>query len=86
MRKLLRTGVVPARAWGGQAVGIAPRERLKLRRQVAAAARKKESVSLSLFMEVENLDGRQAFGLEDGQESRRRHGGSRYWRYRHGGK
>ena len=44
MRKLSRTGLVPARAWGGQAVGIAPKERLKLRRQKAAAAGAKESV------------------------------------------
>ena len=55
-KMLLRTGLVPARAWGGQAVGIAPTERLKLRRQVAAAAGKKESVSLSLFMEVNNFE------------------------------
>ena len=48
-RKLLRTGLVPARAWRGQAVGIAPTERLELRRQMAAAG-KEESVSLSLFM------------------------------------
>ena len=34
----------------GQAVHIAPAERMKFRRrQMAAAARKKESVSLSLF-------------------------------------
>ena len=31
-------------------------ERLKLRRQVAAAAGKKESVSLSLFIEVKNSE------------------------------
>ena len=47
-RKLLRRWL-PARAWGGQAVGIAPTERLKLRRQMAAAAGKKESVSFSFF-------------------------------------
>ena len=35
--------------------GIAPTERLKLRRGMAAATGK-ESVSLSLFMEVNNLD------------------------------
>ena len=40
----------PCERWGGEAVGVAPRERLKLRRQLAAAAGKKESVSLSLFM------------------------------------
>ena len=44
VRKLLRTGLVPARAWRGQAAG-APTERFKLRRQMAAAAGKKESVS-----------------------------------------
>ena len=36
--------------------GIAPTERLKLRRQMAAAAGKKESVSLSLFLEVNDLE------------------------------
>ena len=39
MRKLSRTGLVPARAWGGQAVGIALTERLKLRRQMAGCSR-----------------------------------------------
>ena len=53
-RQLLRTGLVPARAWGGQAVGIAPTQRVKLWRQMAAAG-KKESVSPSLVMGVNNL-------------------------------
>ena len=44
--KLLRTDLVPARAWRGHAVGIALTERLELRRQMAAAAGKEESVSL----------------------------------------
>ena len=57
VRKLLGTGLVPARAWRGQAVGIAPAERQTLRRQMAAAAAvKKGSVSPSLFMEVNNLE------------------------------
>ena len=56
VKKLLRAGVVPARTWGVHAVGIAPTERLKLRRQMAAAAGKKSTTSLSLFLE--------AFGLE----------------------
>ena len=56
VRKMLRTGLVSARAWGGQAVGIALKERLKLSRHMAAAAGKKESVSLSLFMEVKSLE------------------------------
>ena len=55
VKKLLRTGLVPARACGAQAVGIAP-TRLKLRRQMAAAAVKKESTSLSLFLEVYGLE------------------------------
>ena len=48
--------MVPARAWRGQAVGVALTERLKLRRQMAAAADKKESVLLSLFFEVNDLE------------------------------
>ena len=36
--------------------GVAPTERFKLRRQMAAAAGKKESVSLSLFLEVDDLE------------------------------
>ena len=39
VKKLFKTSLVPARVWG---------------RQMAAAARKKESVSLSLFLEVHN--------------------------------
>ena len=54
--KLPRTALVPARAWSRQAVGMALTERLKLRRQIAAAAGKKESVLLSLFREVTNLE------------------------------
>ena len=56
MKKLLRTVLVPEGACRGQAVGIAPTERLKLRRQLAAAAGKKESVPLSLFMNVKSLE------------------------------
>ena len=55
VRKLLRMGLVFARVRRGHAVGIAPPERLRLRRQMAAAG-KKESVSLSVFMEVNNLE------------------------------
>ena len=49
VRKLLRTGLVLARAWRGEVVGSVPTEKLKLRRQMAAVAGKKESVSLSFF-------------------------------------
>ena len=52
VRKLLRMGLVFARVRRGQAVGIAPSERLKLRRQMATAG-KNESVSLS---EVNNFE------------------------------
>ena len=56
VKKLLRAGMVPARTWGAHAVGIAPTERLKLRRQMAAAAGKKSTTSLSLFMEAFGFD------------------------------
>ena len=51
--------LVLARVWrGGQAVGIAPTERLNLRRQMAAATGKNESVSLSLFVDINYFEGR----------------------------
>ena len=56
VKKLSRAGVVPARTWRVHAKGWLLTERLKLRRQMAAAAGKKGTTSLSLFME--------AFGLE----------------------
>ena len=49
VRKLLRTGLVPPRAWRAQAVGVAPTERLKLRRLMADRFR-------YLLMEVDNLE------------------------------
>ena len=55
-RKLLRIGFVSAGRWRGQAVGIALTEWLKLWRQIARAAGKTESFSLSLFMEVNGLE------------------------------
>ena len=56
MRKLLRIGIGSCESvWIGQTVGTAPTERLKLTRQMAAAG-KKESVSLSLCIEVNNLE------------------------------
>ena len=56
VRKLMRMGLVPATVLGKQAVGISPAERLKLRRQMAAAASKKVSVSRSVLMEVNDLE------------------------------
>ena len=62
--KLLRAGMMPARTWregaGVHAAGMPPTERLELRRQLAAAVRKKSTTSLSLFME--------AYGLEAEEE------------------
>ena len=57
VKKLLRAGMVPARSWRVHAVGIAPAERLKLRRQDGSCGgQKKSTTSLSLSME--------AFGVE----------------------
>ena len=56
VKKLLRAGMMPARAWGAHAVGMSPTERLILRRQMEAAAGKKSTTSLSLFMEVYGLE------------------------------
>ena len=56
VKKLLRAGMMPARTWGAHAVGMSPTERLKLRRQMAAAAGKKSTTSLSLFMEAHGLE------------------------------
>ena len=46
---------------GGQAVGVAPTERHNLRRQMAAAVGKKESVSLSFFLDVKELEVERSF-------------------------
>ena len=47
-RKLLRAGMVPARTWRVHGRD-SPTERFKLRRQMAAAAGKKCTTSLSFF-------------------------------------
>ena len=56
VKKLLRAGMVPARTWRVHAVEIAPTERLKWMRQMAAAAGKESTTSLSLFMEAYGLE------------------------------
>ena len=57
MRKLLRMGLVLARVWRGQKPwALRTQKMLKLRVQMAFAAGKNESVSLSLFMEVSVLE------------------------------
>ena len=48
--------MMPARTWGAHAVGMSPTERLKLMTQMAAAAGKKSTTSLSLFMEAYGLE------------------------------
>ena len=52
VKKLLRAGMMPGRTWGAHAVGMAPTERLKLRRQMPAAAGKKSMT----FMKAYGLD------------------------------
>ena len=47
---------MPARTRGAHAVGMSPTKRLKLRREMAAAAGKKSTTSLSLFMEAPGLE------------------------------
>ena len=79
--------------WIGQTVGTALGERLKLSKQMAAAG-KKESVSLSLCIEVNNVEFEEdtstvatlfcADFWEDGKESSRRIGGSRSLKSRPG--
>ena len=87
VNRLLRAGMVPARTWRVHAVGVAPTERFKLRRQMAAAAGKKCRTSLSLFMEAFGLEveeglsppwplstGQKVFGLEDGAVNKKKLG------------
>ena len=50
MRKLLRMGLVLAREWRGQAVGVAPRRRAEV------GSSRQESVSSPLFMEETDLE------------------------------
>ena len=54
-KKMLRAKMMSARTWRAHAEGMAPTERLKLRRQMAAAG-KKSTTSLSLFMEAYGLE------------------------------
>ena len=48
--------MVPARTRGVHAVEIAPTERFKFRRQMVAAAGKKNTASLSLFKEAHGIE------------------------------
>ena len=98
VKMLLRMGLVPARPWGAHAVGMAPTERLNLRGQMAAATGKKESTFLSLFLEVCGLEVEQELATMatqawieggwtgNGTQSKKKHGESISWRFRHGDK
>ena len=74
-------------------MGIAPTERLKLRRKISVAACKKKSVSLSLFKEVNSLEVEEELstmatlfctkgvcGWEDGREREREREQKTAWR------
>ena len=63
LEKLLRAGMVPARTCGVHAVVMSPTERLKLERQMAAAAGKKSTTSLSLVMEAYGIEGEEDLSL-----------------------
>ena len=54
--EVLRMGVGPGGVWRSEALGKAPSQREDLRRHVASAAGKKSSLSLSLFLDVDNLE------------------------------
>ena len=87
--------LVPARAWGAHAVGIAPTDRFQLRRQMAEAAGKKVPTSLSLFLEACMASkwkssfrlwprklGQKEFALVSGEQIKNQHGDSRSLRFR----
>ena len=54
--KVLRIGVVPGIGGRSKAPGMASTQREVLLRHLASAAGKKPSVSLALFLEINNLD------------------------------
>ena len=49
-KKLLQACMMPKRTWRVHAVEMSPTERLQIRRQMAAAADKKRTTSLSFFI------------------------------------
>ena len=62
VKKLLRAGMMPARTWGADALGMAPTERFKLRRQLAAAAgKKKYDFIVLVHRDIRPRSGRRAF-------------------------
>ena len=85
VKKLLRAGMMPARTWRARVVGMSPTERLKVRRQMAAAVGKKSATSVSLFVEVYGLEVEEEFStmasqcwakssLDDGRFGRSKRG------------
>ena len=79
VKKLRRAGMMPARTWRAHAVGMTPTERLKLRRQMAATAGKKDTTSLSQFIEAYGLEwpltiDQKEYGQGNGVTSRKKLG------------
>ena len=60
VKKLLRTGLMPARAWRIHAVGMSPTEGVTIKETDGSGCGQKSTTSLSLFME--------AYGLEEEEE------------------
>ena len=67
-KKLSKLGLVPAKVWGHMAFGLNPTERLKLRRQIAQVAGKKRSTSLSIFLEVNEIEVQHAHACDCGND------------------
>ena len=96
VKKLLRTGMMPARAWGIHAVGMSPTERLQLTRQMAAAAGKKvrpsclcswKHTALKRREELSTMApsiGQKEFGLENGGTNEKKRGCGKFKKFRRG--
>ena len=94
-RKVLRTRQIPARVWRAQALGVAPTETLKVRRQTAAAG-KNDCASLTRSLTVNDLDVEEEelatmttwlwaeWGL--GRRSSEKRGGGRFLKCKDGGR
>ena len=99
VRMLLRTGLVPARAWRGQAVGISPAEKAEVE-EASGSSSRKEGVGFALTYHGSEQVGSGGRILYHGhacsgarglvgkmvKKKSRRHGGSRSLKYRLGGK
>ena len=52
----IENGLSPCESVGGQAVGIVPSDKAEIEEADGSGSRQEESVSLSLFLEVKNLE------------------------------